>query len=75
MTASNRVYAGLRDIYGTSELSGWRKMRNFRAGVKIKLGTHVKVDFDYHPPPDASAIVQKRQPFYGQAGMERCCVI
>ena len=44
----DQVYGAFHNIYGMSDLFGWRNIRHYRAGVEVRPSAKVKVDFDYH---------------------------
>jgi hypothetical protein len=44
----DQVYGAFHNIYGVSDLFGWRNIRHYRAGAEAKPTSKVKVNFDYH---------------------------
>ena len=44
----DQVYGAFHNIYGMSDLLGWRNIRHSRVGVEVKPISKIKVDFDYH---------------------------
>jgi hypothetical protein len=48
MTTFDQVYGAFHNIYGMSDMFGWRNIRHYRAGVEVKPIAKIKVDFDYH---------------------------
>jgi hypothetical protein len=44
----DQVYGALHNVYGVSDLFGWRNIRHLRTGVEVKPSRTVKVTFDYH---------------------------
>jgi hypothetical protein len=44
----DQVYAALHNVYGMSDLFGWRNIRHLRTSVEGKPYRTVKATFDYH---------------------------
>ena len=44
----DQVYGAFHNVYGMSDLFGWRNIRHFRTSVELKPSRTVKVTFDYH---------------------------
>jgi hypothetical protein len=44
----DQVYGAFHNVYGMSDLFGWRNIRHLRTSVEIKPSRTVKVTFDYH---------------------------